>query len=490
MSYGDPDLEQKWSQMRVIQDTARMIDEAAYPNDPDVPGLTFLSPVEWAPWMETIWFGNQYEYRSAYFHDVMYSNNKPFREGALLYSDQRKAQEMALLYQRYKKFDTDSYSLPNATFFNVFGAETLRVGRYKVPQGDEVILCTTDPLTFTEMKRYFNSFAPIKWFRSKFMQQKRKRQFIMNIGSDGDGSNVGMLVGGGREAGSFFSACVHEIEHGRWEDSDKKDKYRKGRKIPVQPIGSSSLTFAADRHGRGGMSMPTSVANSQYFVESLIQNVLEYTLKEMGADSLLNLDVYMGGDGRLLNSFMMELSLRVMAGNGVKRVRLAKRGSLTTSEAIAALENRKSDNQGRSSLALVWTASDREGGLRGNVGTADSTPETWCEARASCCRREWLERDLGPDEYLLRGQYGVNASPSNYLSRGEVLVLWDECTLVLALAQAPRLSAERVRLPCAEDFSGQDRLLLYHRLPQWRWGGRDEASAQGVGPGPPERVNK
>ena len=27
--------------------------------------------------MDTIWFGNIYEYRSAYFHDVMYSNNQP-----------------------------------------------------------------------------------------------------------------------------------------------------------------------------------------------------------------------------------------------------------------------------------------------------------------------------------------------------------------------------------------------------------------------------
>jgi hypothetical protein len=40
---------------------------------------------------------------------------------------------MALLYQRYKKFDTaTSYTQSNMTYFNIFGAETLRVGRYKV----------------------------------------------------------------------------------------------------------------------------------------------------------------------------------------------------------------------------------------------------------------------------------------------------------------------------------------------------------------------
>ena len=95
MSYGDPDMGQKWKRLRWVQETARSLDEAVYPHDSDVPGLTFLSPVEWAPWMETIWFGNQYDYRSAYFHDVMYSNNKPCREGALLFSDRDKAQDSA-----------------------------------------------------------------------------------------------------------------------------------------------------------------------------------------------------------------------------------------------------------------------------------------------------------------------------------------------------------------------------------------------------------
>jgi hypothetical protein len=64
----------------------------------------------------------------------------------------------------------------------------------------------------------------------------------------------------------------------------------------------------------------------------------------------------------------MELALRVMAGNGMRRVRLAKRGALTTSEAIATLENKNSNKQKRGSVALVWTAADREGGLRGSVG--------------------------------------------------------------------------------------------------------------------------
>jgi hypothetical protein len=40
------------------QDVARKIDTFIYPDEPDVPGLTFLTPIEWAPWMETIWYAH------------------------------------------------------------------------------------------------------------------------------------------------------------------------------------------------------------------------------------------------------------------------------------------------------------------------------------------------------------------------------------------------------------------------------------------------
>lgn len=39
-----------------FQDVARKFDKLLYPEEPDVPGLTFLTPIEWAPWMETIWY--------------------------------------------------------------------------------------------------------------------------------------------------------------------------------------------------------------------------------------------------------------------------------------------------------------------------------------------------------------------------------------------------------------------------------------------------
>ena len=50
MSLGDPDLGGKWSLLReVVQPLARSLD-AAVCDDPDLPGLTFPTPVIWAPW--------------------------------------------------------------------------------------------------------------------------------------------------------------------------------------------------------------------------------------------------------------------------------------------------------------------------------------------------------------------------------------------------------------------------------------------------------
>ena len=119
-AYGDPDTQLESTVSRAWQGWLRAWDAFVFPNDPDVPGLTFPTPIEvrfyaarcmrppypsltqhhqWAPWMETVWMGNYYDYRSAFFSDVMYTNNVPGKEGALLYRDSARAMQMALLYQ-------------------------------------------------------------------------------------------------------------------------------------------------------------------------------------------------------------------------------------------------------------------------------------------------------------------------------------------------------------------------------------------------------
>ena len=50
MSLGDPDLGTKWSQLRdIVQPLTRTLDIAVF-DDPDLPGLTFPTPIIWAPW--------------------------------------------------------------------------------------------------------------------------------------------------------------------------------------------------------------------------------------------------------------------------------------------------------------------------------------------------------------------------------------------------------------------------------------------------------
>ena len=61
-SLGDPDLSFKWTLLRKLQPLYRKIDSLIF-KDPDVPGVSFASPIIWAPWMDTIWFGNIYDYR-------------------------------------------------------------------------------------------------------------------------------------------------------------------------------------------------------------------------------------------------------------------------------------------------------------------------------------------------------------------------------------------------------------------------------------------
>lgn len=65
-SLGDPDLSLRWNFLRYFQDFARIYDYWLFSDDPDTPNWTFPSPVVWAPWMETIWFGNYYDYRFVY----------------------------------------------------------------------------------------------------------------------------------------------------------------------------------------------------------------------------------------------------------------------------------------------------------------------------------------------------------------------------------------------------------------------------------------
>ena len=118
-----------------------------------------------------------------------------------------------------------------------------------------------------------------------------------------------------------------------------------------------------------GLKVTTQTANSQYFLENLIQSLLTYiTLKNKGEEKkysnsklaaksdtnsdnnqdekielldtseLSAISVILGGDGRIFNSQAIEIATRVCSGNNVKSVMLSDNSLLTTASAISELK--------------------------------------------------------------------------------------------------------------------------------------------------------
>ena len=386
-SFGDPDRSIRYENLRKWQEFCRWYDNLIYPEESDFPGLNYVSPIEWAPWMETVWFGNFYDYRSAYFHDVMYSNQKPNREGALLFPDPQQSIKVALLYQRYKKFDESSYSLSNATFFNIFGSEALRLGRYKVPLNNEVILCITDPLTFSDLKRYLNSFNVLKWFKSKFMQQKRKRQYILQI--------MKKASKGKSYLDDFFGNAVHKLEYAKNLENpliQQKFKNKVSFQIPIIPsrimidnariIESSKFTT---------ISFPLLYANAQYAMESLAQSVHDFIVQKLSATNSVRL--VMGGDGRLLNDYASEIFIRVFSANGFPKIFIAEQNVISCSSAQALLDSStpwgQDDNGSDMDVALVFSPGPQPAGLKGYWGLSMLVRKQ--DETRSISKDEWRE---------------------------------------------------------------------------------------------------
>ena len=299
-----------------------------------------------------------------------------------------------------------------------------------MPQNEKIILCLTDPLTTSEMKRYFNSIHALKFFKSKLMQQKRKRQYVMPVLADNN----------------FFQQAVFLMEYGRTVIDDKvggiaakgdvcvvhpvavfKEEYTiSGSSLnKVRVISSNSdndndniLQNKNERNGKNkinsienyrgekivagvGLKVSVRVANSQYFMENLIQSILTFiTLKNDGYYSniinsgnnggknnngdnnqfnsdtsiitqsdtikmniennqntdtndieveiesvklldkkvLSSFSILLGGDGRIMNEHAVEIATRVSTGNNVKSVLISQNLFLTTSAAATFLQ--------------------------------------------------------------------------------------------------------------------------------------------------------
>lgn len=446
-SLGDPDLQPRWRFLRWWQQTSRTIDDYTFPEEPDCPHWTFPSPVVWAPWMETIWFGNIYDYRAAYFSDVMYSNNVPFKEGALLIKDPVRATTLALLYQRYPKYSIASHSISNMTLFNIFGSESVRLGRYKIPLNDQLILCTTDPLTKSEMKRYLNSFNALKWFTDKFFQQKRKRQRLLRVGDIFPESSSSQPVFQCDE--EFLSSAIHFLEEDRIARVTQLKKLSlastattlenapnsllsvpSSQKITIiskkvvphlwgkvngKILSAKEFNNASclrDANGKGFV-VPLIQANSQYFIEILTHSILtHFAAMSIGhsdgniKDQMKKSKIILGGDGRILNKVTMEHCLKVSMGFGYSNIHINEEGLLTTGLGKAILLDSVEDPADSFQLAIVLTGSGAMGGIKGYFGVRVLQKDV-----ISGHVREWIKDDWDKVEHIMSTTNSIRTIP-------------------------------------------------------------------------------
>ena len=232
--------------------------------------------VLWAPWLNTKWLGNLYEYRSGLFSDAMYSNNRPFREGALLFQQQAALEQIALLYQRYNRFDETSYTAEDATLFNVQAASALRLGRYSLPLDQEVILSIQRPLAPGEVKKYLNTPNVIKWLANAVMQQsrmKRRRFLNMDLGDS-----------------SFFKTAVVDIEY---SDSAPRVGVDAGEQAKsLAQMWRRKEVVNGVLPSCEGIKVPMRIANSANFLEALVQCILAAVA---GGNSLEGYTLLIGG---------------------------------------------------------------------------------------------------------------------------------------------------------------------------------------------------
>ena len=208
-----------------------------------------------------------------------------------------------------------------------------------------------------------------------------------------------------RTDNDFFAESVFLMEYGRTVIDDKKNGLASsGKKSVVIPIFSFkneySISGPNNKNSKNkqiilrnnnndnnkienendeneffdvvnvGLKVTTQTANSQYFLENLVQAVLTYvTLKNKGEEKkysnsklavksdinndnnqngkielldtneLSSISVILGGDGRIFNSQAIEIATRVCSGNNAKSVILSDNSFITTASALSELKS-------------------------------------------------------------------------------------------------------------------------------------------------------
>lgn len=353
-SIGDPNMHSiKYQVDKQLSQFIQFYDNILF-QDNDISHITFASPIVWAPWLETIWLGNLYEYRSAYFHDVMYSNNKPFSEGALLFKNNTNNIKLALLYQRYRKFSTyenlrntefpknyyASYSTSNMTLYNIFSIDSNRIGRYKISLSNKLLLYIHKPLTINDMKRYFTTFNLWKIISRSYFQVKRKACLELTV-TDSD----------------FLKNCLYYLENDvlRMKDMNKICSKQVLGQFDVHNNMKSLVSWSTN-----GFQFISKLGNlnKQYFISNFIQSLFELNIIDKSYGILL------GSDGRLWSDVLIEETMDILIGNQVKSILLPSQRILTYPLIQQIIQKSHKDIN----VIIFFTGEDNEDGIQGDHG--------------------------------------------------------------------------------------------------------------------------
>eukprot|EP01105_Mastigella_eilhardi_P011620 TRINITY_DN2675_c1_g1_i1.p1 TRINITY_DN2675_c1_g1~~TRINITY_DN2675_c1_g1_i1.p1 ORF type:complete len:567 (+),score=200.06 TRINITY_DN2675_c1_g1_i1:72-1703(+) len=114
--------------------------------------------------------------------------------------------------------------------------------------------------------------------------------------------------------------------------------------------------------GTSGLRKKVTEAQQENYVANFMQAILSSVPADVARGALA-----LGGDGRYFNREALQIIVRVMAGNGVRRVLVARDGMYSTPAASAIIRKRKCTG------GILLTASHNPGGVHGDFGIKFNT---------------------------------------------------------------------------------------------------------------------
>lgn len=276
--------------------------------------------------------------RTAYFSDVMYANNVPYKEGTILPREESTAYSLALLHQRYSQMTISSvYSVSNATLFNISPDKSIRIGRFKIPLATtKHILSVLDPISIEDMRQYSVSNALVKLLQKSLFQNKRKRQTTFTA-TDVD----------------YLDKVIYFLEYSRYHTPKGQTAF--DTIVPINPL-PDGVKFSISRDK---LTAKISDVNRQYFVDNFIQSVIDY------AGPAYN-GMVISCDGSVLHSAFSSIALRIASGNRYKHCYITMTLNDDNSDRMNNIMTTDAEMTGKPYINIILRSED-ESDFDGNV---------------------------------------------------------------------------------------------------------------------------